>query len=134
MNVVILCGRLTKDVEIRYTSGDNPTAIATFGVAVDRQNKNKEVDFLNCTAFGKTAEFMEKYLMKGSRVLLKGRIQTDNYTNKDGQKVYAVKVIADAVEFADGPKGQKEAAPVEEKKTTEWVPAALDDEELPFNF
>ena len=68
MNKVIMCGRLTKDVEMRYTKGEDPTAVASFGIAIDRRGKEREADFFNCTAFGKTAEFMEKYLMKGSRV------------------------------------------------------------------
>ena len=135
MNKVMMIGRLTKDVELRMTQGANPLAVCSFSIAVDRRGKDKEVDFFNCTAFGKTAEFMEKYLMKGSRIAVFGRLQSDNYTNKEGQKVTAVKIIADEVEFADGAKGQKELAPAPEKKT-DWVPIPdnVDDEELPFNF
>lgn len=137
MNRIMLSGRLTKDPEIRVTSGETPITVASFGIAVDRKNKAKEADFFNCSAFGKTAEFMERYLMKGSRIMLSGRIQNDNYTDKEGRKVSAVKIIAEEVEFADGPKGQKTAAPAEpaEKKKEEWMP--VDDfasDELPFKF
>ena len=133
MNTAILLGRLTKDPEVRYTQGDNPTAICNFGIAVDRAFKKDEVDFIPCTAFGKTAEFMDKYLAKGTRILVSGRIQVDNYTTKEGQKATATKVIVNSVEFADA-KTQKQPAPAPATDQA-WMPADdLTDEELPFNF
>lgn len=106
MNKVVLMGRLTKDPEIRYSTGENATAIARFTVAVNRKFKNAEgnyeADFINCVAFGKSAEFIEKYFAKGSMIALSGRIQTGSYTNKDGVKVYTTDVVVEDTEFAGG--------------------------------
>ena len=104
MNKVILMGRLTRDPEVRYSQGASQTAVARFSVAVDRRFKREgepDADFFNCTAFGKQAEFIERYLHKGTKIVLSGRIQNDNYTNKDGQMVYSVRVMVDEVEFAE---------------------------------
>jgi single-strand DNA-binding protein len=104
MNKVILMGRLTRDPEVRYSQGANPMAIARFSVAVDRRFKREgepEADFFNCTAFGKQAEFIERYLHKGTKVVVTGRIQNDNYTNKDGQMVYSVRIMVEEIEFAE---------------------------------
>ena len=104
MNKVILMGRLTRDPEVRYSQNGNQMAIARFSIAVDRRFKREgepDADFFNCTAFGKQAEFVEKYLYQGSKILLSGRIQNDNYTNKDGQMVYSVRVMVDEIEFAE---------------------------------
>lgn len=105
MNKAILMGRLTRDSEIRYSQGDNSMAIAKFSLAVDRKFKKQgdevTADFFNCTAFGKQAEFVEKYLKKGTKVVVTGRIQNDNYTNKDGQKVYSVQIMVEEIEFAE---------------------------------
>ena len=104
MNKVILMGRLTRDPEVRYSQGASQTAVARFSVAVDRRFKREgepDADFFNCTAFGKQAEFVERYLHKGTKIVLSGRIQNDNYTNKDGQMVYSVRIIVDDVEFAE---------------------------------
>ena len=105
MNKAIMMGRLTRDPEIRYGGGDNQTAIARFSIAVDRRFRRAgdqtETDFFNCTAFGRQAEFVERYLKQGTKILLTGRIQNDNYTNREGQKVYSVQVIVDEQEFAD---------------------------------
>ena len=94
MNKAILMGRLTRDPEVRYSQGDSQMAIASFSLAVDRRYKKQgdetTADFFNCTAFGKQGEFVEKYLKKGTKVVVTGRIQNDNYTNKEGQKVYSV--------------------------------------------
>lgn len=104
MNKVVLMGRLTKDPEVRYSTGENATAIARFTVAVNRKFKNAEgnyeADFINCVAFGKSAEFIEKYFAKGSMIALSGRIQTGSYTNKDGVKVYTTDVVVEDTEFA----------------------------------
>ena len=105
MNKVILMGRLTRDPEVRYSQGDSQMAIAKFSLAVDRRYKKQgdetTADFFNCTAFGKQAEFVEKYLKKGTKVVVTGRIQNDNYTNKEGQKVYSVQIIVEEMEFAE---------------------------------
>ena len=104
MNKVILMGRLTRDPEVRYSQGASQTSVARFSVAVDRRFKREgepDADFFNCTAFGKTAEFVERYLHNGTKIVLSGRIQNDNYTNKDGQMVYSVRIIVDDVEFAE---------------------------------
>ena len=104
MNKVILVGRLTRDPEIRYSQGANAMAIARFSIAVDRRFKREgepDADFFNCSAFGKQAEFVERYLKQGTKMVVVGRIQNDNYTNKDGQKVYSVQIMVDELEFAE---------------------------------
>ena len=104
MNKVILMGRLTRDPEVRYSQGASQTAVARFSVAVDRRFKREgepDADFFNCTCFGKQAEFVERYLNKGVKVVLSGRVQNDNYTNKDGQMVYSVRIMVDEIEFAE---------------------------------
>ena len=106
MNKVILMGRLTRDPEVRYSQGEQPMAIARFSLAVDRRQKTnsadgQSADFINCVAFGKTGEFVEKYLRKGTKIALTGRIQTGSYTNKDGAKVYTTDIVAEDIEFAE---------------------------------
>ena len=104
MNKVILMGRLTRDPEVRYSQGANQTAIARFSVAVDRRFKRDgepTADFFNCTSFGRQAEFVERYLHKGTKVVLSGRVQNDNYTNKEGQMVYSVQIMVEDIEFAE---------------------------------
>ncbi|MCQ2499645.1 MAG: single-stranded DNA-binding protein [Lachnospiraceae bacterium] len=109
MNKVILMGRLTRDPEVRYTQGDNNMAIARYTVAVDRRfNRNadeQQADFINCVAFGRSAEFTEKYLRKGTKICIEGRIQTGSYTNKDGQRVYTTEVVVENQEFAESKNG-----------------------------
>lgn len=103
MNKVVLMGRLTQDPEVRYPQGNN-TAYARYSLAVDRkrtQNGDQNTDFIRCVTFGKNAEFAEKYLHKGTKILVSGRIQTDNYTNREGKKVYTVEVVVDEHEFAE---------------------------------
>ena len=105
MNKVILMGRLTKDPEVRYSQGENSMAIARYTLAVDRRfNRNNDentADFINCVAFGKAAEFAEKYYHKGIKIAVTGRIQTGSYTNKDGVRVYTTEVIIEEQEFAE---------------------------------
>lgn len=105
MNKVILMGRLTRDPEVRYSQGDSQMAIAKFSLAVDRRFKRQgdtvTADFFNCTAFGKQGEFVEKYLKQGTKIVVTGRIQNDNYTNKEGQKVYSVQIMVEEIEFAE---------------------------------
>ena len=108
MNKVILMGRLTRDPEIRYSQGERSTAVARYSLAVNRTFKRDgepDADFINCVAFGRQAEFAEKYFHKGIRIVITGRIQTGSYTNKDGVRVYTTDIIVDDQEFADS-KGQ----------------------------
>ena len=96
-------GRLTRDPEVRYGAQNN-NAVARFSIAVDRRFKREgqpTADFFNCTAFGKTGEFVEKYLKKGTKIVLDGELQNDNYTNKEGQMVYGMQIIVNSVEFAE---------------------------------
>lgn len=107
MNKVILMGRLTRDPEVRYSQGENALAIARYTLAVDRRqgrsNNGDEqtADFINCVAFGRSAEFAEKYFRKGTKLVVSGRIQTGSYTNKDGVRVYTTEVVVDDQEFAE---------------------------------
>ena len=106
MNKVILMGRLTRDPEVRYSQGgENSLAIARYTLAVDRRFKrngdDQTADFIGCVAFGRNAEFAEKYFRQGMRVSISGRIQTGSYTNKDGMKVYTTEVIVEEQEFAE---------------------------------
>ena len=104
MNKVILMGRLTRDPDVRYSQGENSTAVARYTLAVDRRfsrNEENSTDFIGIVAFGKAAEFAEKYLKKGTKILVTGRIQTGSYTNKEGQKVYTTDVVAEDQEFAE---------------------------------
>lgn len=105
MNKVVLMGRLTKDPEIRYSSGQQESfAIARYTLAVDRRvrnNNEQAADFIPIVAFGKAGEFAEKFLHKGTKLLVTGRIQTGSYTNKDGQKVYTTEVVAEDQEFCE---------------------------------
>lgn len=139
MNKCVLMGRLTRDPEVRM-SGD--TAVARFSLAVDRRFKKdgeQTADFINCVAFGKTGEFIEKYGRKGTKFVVEGRIQTGSYTNKDGQKVYTTDVVVEQVEFAES----KSSADGNTTNNTANSNAPTDtsfmdipdsiDEELPFN-
>ena len=132
MNRVILIGRLTKDPEIR-TSGNY--TIASFNIAVDRKFKRDgeaEADFFNCTAFNKTAEFVEKYCKKGTKMVVEGRIQNDNY-EKDGVKHYGVKIMVDSLEFAESKSASSTPSTKAEITGNEFVDAASAlTEELPF--
>ena len=104
MNKVILMGRLTRDPDVRYSQGDNSMAIARFSLAVDRRFKRDgeaSADFISCVAFGKQAEFAERYLHQGTKLVVEGRIQTGSYTNKDGQKVYTTDIVVENCEFAE---------------------------------
>lgn len=100
MNKIILMGRLTRDPELRQGA----TAVCRYTLAVDRKIKREgepEADFFNCTSFGKSAEFADKYFRQGTKVLISGRMQSDNYTNKEGQKVYGWQLIVEEQEFAE---------------------------------
>ena len=107
MNKAILMGRLTRDPEIRYSQGEQSTAIARYTLAVDRRfvknngQDQQTADFINCVAFGRSAEFAEKYLRKGLKLVVTGRIQTGSYTNREGQKVYTTEIVVEDQEFAE---------------------------------
>ena len=112
MNKVILMGRLTRNPEVRY-GGANNTAVARYSIAVDRRFKRDgqpTADFFNCTSFGKQGEFVEKYLRKGTKVVIEGELQNDNYQNKDGQMVYGTRIIVNSVEFAESKNSQSGGA------------------------
>lgn len=137
MNKVILMGRLTKDPDVRYSQGENSVAIARFTLAVDRrgrqQNEGQNADFVGCVAFGRSGEFAEKYLHKGTKVVLTGRIQTGSYTNKDNQKVYTTDIVAEEIEFAEskGSNNNDVPQPMADGDDFMSIPDGLD-EELPF--
>ena len=104
MNKVVLVGRLTRDPEVRYSQGDNATAVARYTLAVDRRFRRDgepTADFIPCVIFGRSAEFAEKYFRQGLKVIVTGRIQTGSYTNKEGQKVYTTDVVVEDQEFAE---------------------------------
>lgn len=153
MNKVILMGRLTRDPEVRYSSNDNSMAIARYTLAVDRRFRRgndgeASADFIGCVAFGKSAEFAEKYLRQGLKIVVTGRIQTGSYTNRDGQKVYTTDVVVEDQEFAEskaasmshGDGGYGASAPAPSRPAPSAasgdgfmnIPDGID-EELPFN-
>lgn len=137
MNKVAIVGRLVRDPEVKYTnSGDKQMAVAKFTVACNRKFKKdgqNEADFISCVAFGKTAEFIEKYFQKGNAIGLTGTIQTGSYTNKDGNKVYTTDVLIEEVEFVE--RRQDASSAPEQTKTSDDgfmnIPEGID-EELPF--
>ena len=147
MNRVILMGRLTRDAEIRYSQGESSTAIARFSLAVDRrfrkEGDEQTADFINCVAFGRTAEFMERFGRKGTKFVAEGRIQTGSYTNKDGQRVYTTDVVVESVEFAESKSAASASdggfTPADRPSPSQAagdgfmnIPDGID-EELPFN-
>ena len=137
MNKVILCGRLTKDPDTRYGGANNDMAVARFNLAVDRRRgKNADqnqptADFIGCIAFGKTAEVIEKYCHKGTKLIVDGRIQTGRYTNKDGQTVYTTDVVVENFEFAESAKNDGATSPAPSNDSFVDIPDGVD-EELPF--
>ena len=145
MNLVVLMGRLTRDPEVRYTSGDAQIAIGRYTLAVDRKysrNSETTADFIPCVVFGRGAEFAEKYLKKGTKIAVKGRIQTGSYTNRDGVKVFTTEVVVEDQEFAESKNSQvdtdskkpsgKQAKEEEDYDGFMSIPDGID-EELPFN-
>ena len=144
MNKVILMGRLTRDSEVKYGFGENSTAVARYTIAVDRRFKRdgeQNANFIGCVAFGRNAEFAEKYLRQGTKIVLTGRIQTGSYTNRDGQKVYTTDIVVEEQEFAEsktatGNGGQnnysRPAAALSDVDGFMNIPDGIDDE-LPFS-
>lgn len=129
MNKWIGIGRLTDAPKMTSTTGDKATTIARFTVAIDRKFDRENADFISCVAFGKTAEFVEKYFSKGSKIVVEGRIQTGSYTNKDGQKVYTTDIVCEGVEFGDSKKNEQGSS-VDTSFMS--IPEGID-EDLPFN-
>ncbi len=150
MNKVILMGRLTRDPDVRYSQGENASAVARYTLAVDRRfrrdNDGQSADFIPCVVFGRGAEFAEKYFHQGIKIAVTGRIQTGSYTNRDGQRVYTTDVIVEEQEFAESKNAaserpadsfahQQEAAPAPAPAAGDGfmnIPDGID-EELPFN-
>ena len=138
MNKVILMGRMTRDPAVRYTQGEKPTAVARYTLAVNRQFKRQgeqDADFINCIAFGKAAEFAEKYFRQGIRIVVSGRIQTGSYTNRDGVKTYTTDVVVDEQEFAESKSKEQQSEQPKETPSSDGfmnIPDGLD-EELPFS-
>lgn len=144
-------GRLTRDPEIRYSQGENSMTFARFTLAVDRQfrkegSNEQSADFISCVAFGKIAEFMEKYTHQGTKLVVEGHIQTGSYTNKDGNKVYTTDVVVENTEFAESKNSDRNNvhngggyAPQQQQPSNTAgdgfisVPDGLEDEGLPFN-
>ena len=150
MNKVVLMGRLTRDPEVRYSQGEQPMAIARYTLAVDRRFAKRDdpnaqtADFIRCTAFGRQAEFVNKYLHQGTKVCLSGRIQTGSYVNKEGQTVYTTDVIVETIEFAESKAAAAgsaagnyaapgaAAAPADISGDFMNIPDSVEDEGLPF--
>lgn len=150
MNKVVLVGRLTRDPDIRYSQGEGASAVARYTLAIERKFKRDNeptADFIPCVVFGRSAEFVEKYFRQGMRVSISGRIQTGNYTNKEGVKVYTTEVIVEDQEFAES-RAEREATR-ESSQQAQAAPTSLSpngvagdgfvnipdgiDEDLPFN-
>lgn len=123
MNKVILMGRLTRDPELSYSSNGEQTAYARFSLAVNRRAKDEQADFINITAFGKTAEFVSKYFTKGQMMAITGRLQVNNYEDKDGNKRTSTSVLADEVFFTGGKS---------ENSVTNTTDDVIQDYDLPF--
>ena len=141
MNKVVLVGRLTRDPEVRYSQGNNATAVARYTVAVDRRFKRDgepTADFIPCVVFGRSAEFAEKYFRQGLKVVVSGRIQTGSYTNKDGNKVYTTDVVVEEQEFAESKAANQQnqqsagSGSIPASDGFMSIPDGMD-EELPFN-
>ena len=147
MNKVILIGRLTRDPDVRYSQGEQSTAVARFTLAVDRRFKRdgdqQTADFISCVAFGKTGEFIERYCHQGTKLVVEGRIQTGSYTKQDGMKVYTTDVVAENVEFAESKAAANNNEGAFQTARPEPISAAgdgfmnipdgVEDEGLPFN-
>jgi single-strand DNA-binding protein len=144
MNKVILMGRLVRDCEVRYSQGENASAVARYTLAVDRRFKRDgepTADFINCVAFGRQAEFTEKYLRQGTKIAIVGRIQTGSYTDRNGNKVYTTDIVVEEQEFAESKASHGNASEQQDKPSPHGsanedgfmnIPDGID-EELPFN-
>ena len=140
-------GRLTRDPDIRYSQGENAMAIARYTLAVDRRGRKdgsseQTADFISCVSFGKIAEFAERYLRQGTKIVAEGRIQTGSYTKKDGQKVYTTDVVVENCEFAESKNSASDAGNYSSSRPEPTsaagdgfmnIPDGVEDEGLPFN-
>ena len=140
-------GRLTRDPDIRYYQGENAMAVARYTLAVDRRGRkdgasDQTADFISCVSFGKIAEFAERYLRQGTKIVAEGRIQTGSYTNKDGQKVYTTDVVVENCEFAESKNSASDAGNYSSSRPEPTsaagdgfmnIPDGVEDEGLPFN-
>ncbi|MBQ9632059.1 MAG: single-stranded DNA-binding protein [Lachnospiraceae bacterium] len=141
MNKVILCGRLTRDPDVRYSQGPEQICTARYTLAVDRRNANKDskeqsADVIPCIAFRRNGEFAERWLRQGTKIMVTGRIQTGSYTNREGQKVYTTDVIVEEQEFAESKGAQNGAvssAAAADADGFMQIPDSVDDEGLPFS-
>ena len=132
INKVVLLGRLTKDPELRYTAG-NGTAVCKFTLAVNRQFKKDEADFISCVSFGKSAETISQYLLKGSQIAIGGRIQTGSYDAQDGTKRYTTDVVVESFEFVGGGKGNSSNSDGFGSTNFDDDITPVNDEDMPFN-
>lgn len=142
MNKVILCGRLTREPEVRYSQTANGSmAVARYTLAVDRKFKKEgeqNADFISCIAFGKLGEFAQKYLHQGVKIAVSGRIQTGSYTNKDGRKIYTTDVVVEEQEFCESKQNQQSSGIIQPNSNVDSngfmsIPDGVEDEGLPFN-
>ena len=147
MNKVILMGRLTREPDVRVSQGEKPITIARYTLAVDRRGRSdsggQTADFISCVSFDRSAEFAEKYLHQGTKIVVSGRIQTGSYTNKDGQKVYTTDVVIEDQEFAESKSAGANNAgaapdgrPLPAAASADGfinLPTGVEDEGLPFN-
>lgn len=140
MNVCTFYGRISSDIEVRHTQGEKPMAVANFSLAVNRRGKERESDFFRFTAFGKTAEVIEKYFKKGSRISINSHAQMNNYTDKDGNKRSSLTFIVDAIDFVDTKAESQQNAsqagseqPVPKEPTDDFVNIPDSIEDLPFS-
>ena len=138
MQKFIAIGRITKDLEVRYSQGDKPTCVTKFSIAINRRFKRDgepDVDFFNCVAFGKVGELLEKYTQKGSKISIVGELKNGSYTNKEGAKVYTMDINVNEVEFLDSKASSNENQENNQPKGNDGfmnIPDGID-EELPFN-
>ena len=137
MNKVTLIGRVVRDAEIRYSQGASSTCIARYTLAVDRKFKQEgqpNADFINCIAFGKLGEFAEKYLRKGIKIAVTGRIQTGSYKNKDGNTVYTTDVVVEEQEFCESKSQSNSQSQTAPSNDNSWmnIPDGIEGS-LPFN-
>ena len=125
MNLVVMMGRLTRDPEVRYSAGANGTTVANFRIAVDRRFKREgqpDADFFDCVTFGRQAEFVEKYIHKGTKVVVNGSMQNDNYQGRDGQMVYRNRIVPDNIEFAESKAASQSNAYVPQEPAQQQAP------------
>ena len=138
MNKVILMGRLTRDPDVRWTQGPEQSAVARYTLAVDRRFQKEggaTADFIGCVAFGRQAEFAEKYLRQGTKIAITGRIQTGSYTNREGRKIYTTDVVVEEQEFAESKNAERPreqgATPQADMDGFMTIPDGVD-EDIPF--